>query len=110
MSNLQVPDPGLLCKLENFLLDNIEDHCLDVRIVCSDGEFSWSSVLLSAISPVMKSLLLPQSSSGGVTKISCADVGPYIGNSSLGNITVVDTPGFGVNIEEEEEAIEQLAA
>ena len=51
-----------------------------------------------------------QSSSGGVTKISCADVGPYIGNSSLGNITVVDTPGFGVNIEEEEEAIEQLAA
>ena len=54
--------------------------------------------------------MLPQGSSGGVTKISCADVGPYIGNSSLGNITVVDTPGFGVNIEEEEEAIEQLAA
>ena len=54
--------------------------------------------------------MLPQSSSGGVTKISCAEVGPYIGNSSLGNITVVDTPGFGVNIEEEEQAIEQLAA
>ena len=63
MSNLQVPDPGLLCKLENFVLDNAEDHCLDVRIVCADGEFCWSSILLSAISPVMKSLLLPQTSS-----------------------------------------------
>ena len=67
-------------------------------IVKTSGTFVWSSTVL------------PQSSSGGVTKISCAEVGPYIGNSSLGNITVVDTPGFGVNIEEEEQAIEQLAA
>ena len=62
MSNLQVPDPGLLCKLESFVMDSAgsSEHCLDVRIVCADGEFFWSSILLSAISPVIKSLLLPQ--------------------------------------------------
>lgn len=62
MSNLQVPDPGLLWKIENFVLENNEANCLDVRIVCGDGEFLWSSILLSSLSPMMKSLMMSQSS------------------------------------------------
>ena len=91
----------LIGRDKNYQNPNQEEKCFTVSsyVGCPNG-----------LDLCCVTILLPQSSSGGVTKISCADVGPYIGNSSLGNITVVDTPGFGVNIEEEEEAIEQLAA
>ena len=74
MSNLQVPDPGLLWKLETFVLENLENHFLDVRIVCGDGSFLWSSVLLSSLSPLMKSLLLDQSTDEAPSLVILPDV------------------------------------
>jgi len=60
MSNLQVPDPGLLAKLELYLTDQTNWHTgvmLDLKIVCRDGIFYWSSLLLASLSPLMSSLL-----------------------------------------------------
>ena len=74
MSNLQVPDPGLLWKLETFVLENLENHFLDVRIVCGDGDFLWSSILLSSLSPLMKSLLLDQSTDEAPRLVLLPDV------------------------------------
>ena len=95
----------LIGRDKNYQNPNQDEKCFTVSsyVGCKNARelFPWQGCV---------TIILPQSSSGGVTKSSCADVGPYIGNSSLGNITVVDTPGFGVNIEEEEQAIEQLAA
>jgi len=42
----------------------------------------------------------------GVTQETCDEVGPWLGEGQ--NITVVDTPGFGVNLEEEEATIDGL--
>ena len=63
MSNLQVPDPGLLAKLELYLTDQTNWHTgvmLDLKIVCTDGIFYWSSLLLASLSPLMSSLLNDQ--------------------------------------------------
>ena len=43
---------------------------------------------------------------GGVTQEVCAHVGSWLGVGH--NVTVVDTPGFGNEIEEEEDTIEKL--
>ena len=43
---------------------------------------------------------------GGVTRETCAHTGSWLGQG--GDITVVDTPGFGNTLEEEEESIEEL--
>ena len=42
----------------------------------------------------------------GVTRDVCAHVGQWLGHGR--HVTVVDTPGFGNSLEEEEESIEQL--
>ena len=42
-----------------------------------------------------------QSNKTSVTKKTCHDSGPYLGNVQKGYITVVDTPGFGNNLQEE---------
>ena len=47
------------------------------------------------------------SDSGGVTREVCAHVGDWLGRAGE-MITVVDTPGFGNSLEEEEENIEKL--
>eukprot|EP00092_Neocalanus_flemingeri_P018024 GFUD01019509.1.p1 GENE.GFUD01019509.1~~GFUD01019509.1.p1 ORF type:complete len:860 (+),score=163.23 GFUD01019509.1:61-2640(+) len=63
MSNLQVPDPGLLAKLEQYLNDQTNWHSgamLDLKVVCSDGMFYWSSLLLASLSPLLSSLLRSQ--------------------------------------------------
>jgi len=60
MSNLQVPDPGLLAKLEVYLSDQTNWNTaavLDIKIVCCDGLFYWSSLLLASLSPLITSLL-----------------------------------------------------
>lgn len=51
-----------------------------------------------------------QSSPGftGVTQITCSDTGLWIGGTGGPNVTVVDTPGFGGNLEEEEKTIDGL--
>ena len=43
-----------------------------------------------------------------MTKTTCADKAHWMGNSSAPRFTVVDTPGFGNSLEEEESSIEQL--
>ena len=48
MNNIQVPDPGLLFKLEHLLNVRIgedENVYLDVRIVCSDGELTQQLIV-----------------------------------------------------------------
>jgi len=42
----------------------------------------------------------------GVTQETCDEVGPWLGTGQ--NVTVVDTPGFGVNLDEEEATIDGL--
>ena len=49
-----------------------------------------------------------QSNKTSVTKKTCHDSGPFLGKTSFGSITVVDTPGFGNNLQEEEKTIESL--
>jgi len=48
----------------------------------------------------------PKPGNAGLTQHSCIANGPWLGKGS--NITVVDTPGFGVNVEEEENTVEDL--
>ena len=43
-----------------------------------------------------------------ITKDTCADQGHWLGDSDKGWITVIDTPGFGNKLVEEEETIEKL--
>ena len=44
-----------------------------------------------------------------VTKETCADQGNWLGNSSIRQrVTVIDTPGFGDKLVEEERTIEKL--
>ena len=43
-----------------------------------------------------------------VTKKTCHDQGRFLGNTSKPTITVVDTPGFGNDLIEEEATIESL--
>ncbi len=43
-----------------------------------------------------------------VTKATCADQGHFLGNASNPRFTVIDTPGFGNNLVEEEKTIENL--
>ena len=44
---------------------------------------------------------------GGVTRETCAHTGYWLGDTGIA-VTVVDTPGFGNSLEEEEASIEQL--
>ena len=43
-----------------------------------------------------------------VTKKTCEDQGPFLGNYSNPRFTVIDTPGFGNNLVEEERTIESM--
>ena len=43
-----------------------------------------------------------------VTKKTCHDEGNFLGNFSQPRLTVIDTPGFGNNLVEEERTIESL--
>ena len=43
-----------------------------------------------------------------VTKKTCHDEGHFLGNMSRPIFTVIDTPGFGNNLVEEEKTIESL--
>jgi len=55
---MQVPDPGLLAKLEYYVTDQATGGAiLDMKIVCKDGTFYWSSLLFAGLSPLMTSLL-----------------------------------------------------
>ena len=45
---------------------------------------------------------------GSVTKGTCADAGQWLGNRSSESFTVVDTPGFGDALADEEETIDGL--
>ena len=45
-----------------------------------------------------------------VTKKTCADVGYWMGDSNSLQVTVIDTPGFGDSLAEEEKIIENLVA
>ena len=47
-----------------------------------------------------------QSNKTSVTKKTCHDSGRYLGRGNF--VTVVDTPGFGNNLQEEEKTIESL--
>jgi len=43
-----------------------------------------------------------------MTKKTCLDFGHLLGKNSLPNVTVIDTPGFGNNLIEEEATINDL--
>ena len=43
-----------------------------------------------------------------ITKDTCADQGYWLGDRDKGRVTVIDTPGFGNKLVEEEETIEKL--
>jgi hypothetical protein len=43
-----------------------------------------------------------------MTKKTCLDYGHLLGNNSLPLVTVIDTPGFGNNLIEEEATINNL--
>ena len=49
-----------------------------------------------------------QTGESSVTKKTCQDQGPFLGNPTFPNFTIVDTPGFGNNLVEEERTIESL--
>ena len=60
MNNLQVPDPGLLYKLEQLLTSNTKEEpniYSDLKIVCSDGELQYPALLLCATSNLFKNIL-----------------------------------------------------
>jgi septin family protein len=46
--------------------------------------------------------------SKAVTKKACPEEGHWMGDSSNPEFTVIDTPGFGNDLQEEEETIEEL--
>jgi len=61
MSNLQVPDPGLLAKLELYVADQCNwssGVMLDLKVVCKDGIFYWSSLLIASLSPFVANLIM----------------------------------------------------
>ena len=49
-----------------------------------------------------------QTGQTSVTKKTCQDQGHFLGNMSAPKFTIVDTPGFGNNLVEEERTIESL--
>ena len=51
-----------------------------------------------------------QSVSGftGVTQVTCADTGYWIGDATGPNVTVVDTPGFGDTDNDDNELIDEM--
>jgi len=49
-----------------------------------------------------------QHDQNSVTKKTCHDEGNFLGNLSMPRLTVIDTPGFGNNLVEEERTIESL--
>jgi len=58
MNDIQVPDPGLINKVEALILASPEDESfMDVEIQCKDGKFCWSRLLLSSISSMLESAL-----------------------------------------------------
>ena len=44
----------------------------------------------------------------GITTNTCHDVGHWLGNSNSRNVTIIDTPGFGEEMENEQEKIDTL--
>lgn len=50
----------------------------------------------------------PKSGSGGMTKEACAHQGHFLANETLPELTVIDTPGLGMESLEEQESIEQI--
>ena len=89
MNNIQVPDPGLLFKLEQLLnvrTGEDENVYLDVRIVCSDGEFLWSRLLLSSLSSYLLSLITPTDSLDSEHTIIMPDVNKETMQTLLHNV------------------------
>ena len=43
-----------------------------------------------------------------ITTATCADTGYWLGGRDRGRVTVIDTPGFGNKLVEEEDTIEKL--
>ena len=89
MNNIQVPDPGLLFKLEQLLnvrTGEDENVYLDVRIVCSDGEFLWSRLLLSSLSSYLLSLITPTDSLDSEHTIILPDINKETMQTLLHNV------------------------
>ena len=75
MNNLQVPDPGLLYKLEQLVTDVPEDNIyFDMKIVCRDGDFKWSRFLLGSVSAWMETLVLDAENTDTETTLFIPDV------------------------------------
>ena len=75
MNNLQVPDPGLLYKLEQLVTDVPEDNIyFDMKIVCRDGDFKWSRFLLGSVSAWMETLVLDVENTDTETTLFIPDV------------------------------------
>ena len=58
--------------------------------------------------PTLLFKVLGLNSGGSVTKRTCTDTGRWLGNPSGESFTVIDTPGFGDELSEEEKTIDGL--
>lgn len=45
---------------------------------------------------------------GGLTRDACANQGHFLGNETLPELTIIDTPGLGMLSQEEEQSIDQI--
>ena len=86
MNSIQVPDPGLIYKLEHLLSGDGENVYLDVRIVCRDGEFLWSRLLLSSMSRFLHTLISATDSPDADHTIIMPDVNKETMRSLLHNV------------------------
>ena len=98
MSNLQVPDPGLLCKIDHLVAREgsvSESLYFDVKIICKNGHsFTWSKLLLSGVSEMMRNvfysvdeeqqvLILPDVDKDSMEKILSSLISPLPFSSEM---------------------------
>jgi len=104
----------LVSSLE--IVPNENDEMPSPRIVILGGTGVGKSSLANVLIGRDKNYQNPDSygcfhvgaGTEAVTKATCAQAGSYLGNQGGPNVTIIDTPGFGDDIENEQITIDEL--